>query len=70
MKTLQQNQDKLKKELRVFYQKQLESVVRDKLKEFQSQLDAAEAALKVELHTRERALAELAARQMQILTEK
>nr|XP_018915828.1 PREDICTED: myosin-2 heavy chain [Bemisia tabaci] len=70
LKTLQQNQDKLKKELRVFYQKQLESVVRDKLKEFQSQLDAAEAALKVELHTRERALAELAARQMQILTEK
>jgi hypothetical protein len=35
---------KRKVELREYYQKQLEAVMHDKLKEFQEQLDAAESS--------------------------
>lgn len=60
----------LKTELHDFYQAQLERVVRDKLKEFQTQLDAAESTLQRELESRERSVAQLAARQLQHVTEK
>lgn len=60
----------MKTELHEFYQAQLERVVRDKLKEFQGQLDAAEATLQRELESRERSVAQLAARQLQHVTEK
>jgi gas vesicle protein len=60
----------MKTELHDFYQAQLERVVRDKLKEFQSQLDAAESTLQRELESRERSVAQLAARQLQHVTEK
>lgn len=60
----------VKTELHDFYQAQLERVVRDKLKEFQGQLDAAESALQRELESRERSVAQLAARQLQHVTEK
>ncbi|XP_026272685.1 centrobin isoform X2 [Frankliniella occidentalis] len=60
----------MKTELHEFYQAQLERVVRDKLKEFQGQLDTAEATLQRELESRERSVAQLAARQLQHVTEK
>lgn len=62
--------ESIKTELHDFYQAQLERVVRDKLKEFQGQLDAAESALQRELESRERSVAQLAARQLQHVTEK
>ncbi|XP_034244811.1 uncharacterized protein LOC117647240 isoform X2 [Thrips palmi] len=62
--------ESIKTELHDFYQKQLERVVRDKLKEFQGQLDTAESALQRELESRERSVAQLAARQLQHVTEK
>lgn len=65
-----EQQEAMKTELHDFYQAQLERVVREKLKEFQSQLDAAEATLQRELESRERSVAQLAARQLQHVTEK
>lgn len=57
-------------ELRALYQGQLEAVVREKLKEFQNQLDAAEAALKAELQAREKLWADKASSQCQLLSER
>lgn len=57
-------------ELRALYQGQLETVVKEKLQEFQSQLEAAEAALKAELHSKEKQWAEKANEQCRKLQEK
>lgn len=70
LKKCSEQLETMKTELHDFYQAQLERVVRDKLKEFQSQLDAAESTLQRELESRERSVAQLAARQLQHVTEK
>lgn len=57
-------------ELRALYQGQLETVVKEKLQEFQSQLEAAEAALKAELLLKEKQWAEKANEQCRKLQEK
>lgn len=57
-------------ELRALYQGQLETVVKEKLQEFQSQLEAAESALKAELHLKEKQWAEKANEQCRKLQEK
>ncbi|XP_014239189.1 intracellular protein transport protein USO1 isoform X2 [Cimex lectularius] len=48
-KVAREQLDKAKTELRTLYQNQLESVVRDKLAEFQGQLDAAQASMQAEI---------------------
>ncbi|KAK3925427.1 Centrobin [Frankliniella fusca] len=70
LKRTTEQMETMKTELHDFYQAQLERVVRDKLKEFQGQLDAAEATLQRELEAKERSVAQLAARQLQHVTEK
>lgn len=70
MKRQSEQLETVKTELHDFYQTQLERVVREKLKEFQGQLDAAESTLHRELESRERSVAQLAARQLQHVTEK
>ncbi|XP_049829553.1 centrobin isoform X4 [Schistocerca gregaria] len=60
----QMKQEKLK--LRDSYQQQVETLVREKVQEFQSQLDAAETALE----QREKTLAEMTSQQIKLLTEK
>ena len=67
---MNQQLSSIRSELRDFYQEQLEKAVRDKLSEFQSQLDAAETALHREAENRELAMAELAARQLKQLNTK
>lgn len=62
--------EKNKNELRSFYQNQVEIVVRDKLKEFQEQLEKAEAGMQDELHNREFAIARTAASHIQQINEK
>uniref|UniRef100_A0A1B6M7I3 Uncharacterized protein n=1 Tax=Graphocephala atropunctata TaxID=36148 RepID=A0A1B6M7I3_9HEMI len=57
-------------ELRAFYQGQLETVVKEKLQEFQGQLEAAEMALKTELQLKEREWAERTSEQYKQLKEK
>ncbi|KAK4881020.1 hypothetical protein RN001_004339 [Aquatica leii] len=59
-----------KLELRNFYQDQVEIVVREKLREFQLQLDKAENSLQEELHNRELTVAKAAALHIQQVTEK
>ncbi|XP_049809715.1 uncharacterized protein LOC126252813 [Schistocerca nitens] len=60
----QMKQEKLK--LRDSYQQQVETLVHEKVQEFQSQLDAAETALE----QREKTLAEMTSQQIKLLTEK
>ncbi|KAF5291970.1 hypothetical protein FQR65_LT11370 [Abscondita terminalis] len=57
-------------ELRNFYQNQVEIVVREKLREFQLQLEQAESSLQAELHNRELTVAKAAAVHIQQITEK
>uniref|UniRef100_A0A1B6GVA5 Uncharacterized protein n=1 Tax=Cuerna arida TaxID=1464854 RepID=A0A1B6GVA5_9HEMI len=57
-------------ELRAFYQGQLETVVKEKLQEFQNQLEAAETALKAELQLKEQQWMEKASEQCKQLKEK
>lgn len=59
-----------KMELRNFYQDQVELVVKDKLKEFQTQLDQAETSLQEELKKRETTIIKSAALHIQQLSEK
>ncbi|XP_069699894.1 putative leucine-rich repeat-containing protein DDB_G0290503 isoform X2 [Periplaneta americana] len=70
MKLLTAQSEKIKVELREYYQEQLEVVVRDKLREFQEQLDAAEVSLHKELEQREHAITDLASRQVKQISEK
>lgn len=70
MKQLTVQSDKMKTELREYYQEQLEVVVHDKLREFQEQLDAAETSLHKELEQREHAITEMASKQIRQISEK
>jgi hypothetical protein len=70
MKQLTGQLEKIKAELREYYQEQLEVVVRDKLREFQKQLDAAETSLHNELEQREHAITEMASKQVKEISEK
>lgn len=60
----------VRSELRVFYQRQLETVVKEKLKEFQDQLDSAEVALKVELQTKEKEWSDKAINQCKLYADR
>lgn len=62
--------DKTKSDLRDFYQQQVELLVQDKLKEFQSQLDRAETSLQDEINKRELSIAKTAATHIQQITDK
>lgn len=57
-------------DLRQFYQNQVESVVRDKLREFQMQLDRAESLLQEEVKNKEMSIARTAAKHIQSISEK
>lgn len=70
IKSLNQQQDKIKAELREIYQKQVDDVVKSKLQEFQTQLDTAEASFQTEFETRQRAIAECAARKIKSVIDK
>jgi hypothetical protein len=70
MKQLTGQLEKIKVDLREYYQEQLEVVVRDKLQEFQKQLDAAETSLHKELEQREHAVTEMASRQVKEISGK
>ncbi|XP_043482803.1 LOW QUALITY PROTEIN: interaptin [Leptopilina heterotoma] len=70
IKSLNQQQDKIKAELREIYQKQVDDVVKSKLQEFQTQLDTAEASFQAEFETRQRAIAECAARKIKSVIDK
>lgn len=69
-KSLVAQQEKIRIELREVYQKQVDEVVKAKLNEFQSQLDAAESAFQTELESRQRAIAECAARKIKTVLDK
>lgn len=62
------NQSKI--DLRNFYQGQVELLVQNKLKEFQSQLDKSEINFKEEIKKRELSIAKTAAVHIQQLSEK
>lgn len=62
--------DQHKVDLRNFYQGQVETVVRDKLREFQSQLDRAENLLQEEVRNKELSIARTAAMHIQNISEK
>lgn len=70
LKNLQEESERNKIELRNFYQQQVEVLVKDKLKEFQDQLEQAEKSLQDELQNREQVIARSAAKQLQKLTDK
>lgn len=59
-----------KLELKNFYQDQVEQVVKEKLAEFQAQLDRAEATLQDDLKQRELSIAKTAATHIQKIAEK
>lgn len=56
--------------LKSHYQQQLENLVEQKLKEFQSQLDNVEECIKQESKDRERLIAERAIKQLEMINEK
>lgn len=68
-KTREQNET-YKTDLRNFYQDQVEQVVRDKLQEFQTQLEQAEQDLEENLKIREMNVVKSAAMHIQQITEK
>lgn len=70
VKTLTDQLEKTKVELKEFYQNQVENIVQEKLKEFQTQLSAAEKVLQKEIEVRERAVTDLAVKQVQQIVEK
>lgn len=59
-----------KKELRNFYQGQVELLVQNKLKEFQTQLDDAEHKMKEQLEKKELEIAKSAALHIQQINDK
>ncbi|XP_046419287.1 cytadherence high molecular weight protein 2-like isoform X2 [Neodiprion fabricii] len=69
-KSIAAQQERIRIELREVYQKQVDEVVKAKLQEFQSQLDAAESAFHSELESRQRAIAECAARKIKTVLDK
>ncbi|KAL5293391.1 CNTROB family protein [Megaselia abdita] len=69
-KNLQQELDQQKHTLKSHYQQQLENVVKDKLVQFQEELDKTEATLKAESKQREHLIAERAIKQISLISEK
>ncbi|XP_012254001.2 sporulation-specific protein 15-like [Athalia rosae] len=69
-KSFAAQEEKTRKELRDVYQKQVDEVVKAKLQEFQSQLDTAESTFQSELESRQRAIAECAARKIKTVLDK
>ncbi|XP_044761788.1 synaptonemal complex protein 1-like isoform X2 [Coccinella septempunctata] len=67
---LQAKLDSNKKELRNFYQGQVELLVQNKLKEFQAQLDEAEQKMKEQLEKKELEIAKSAALHIQQINDK
>ncbi|XP_043511819.1 CAP-Gly domain-containing linker protein 1-like isoform X1 [Frieseomelitta varia] len=61
---------KIRSELQEIYQKQVDEVVKVKLQEFQTQLDAAESEFVEELKTRQQVIAECAARKIKDIIDK
>lgn len=70
MKALITQHELKKTELRDMYQKQVDDVVNTKLKEFEAQLDAAELNFQLELESKQRAIAECAARKIKSIIDK
>lgn len=70
LKELQDKLDSNKKELRNFYQGQVELLVQNKLKEFQTQLDDAEQKMKEQLEKKELEIAKSAALHIQQINDK
>ncbi|GLV44209.1 Centrobin [Carabus blaptoides fortunei] len=70
LRNLQEESERNKIELRNFYQQQVEVLVKDKLKEFQDQLEQAEKSLQDELRNKEHVITRSAAKQLQKLTDK
>ncbi|XP_066591174.1 uncharacterized protein [Prorops nasuta] len=70
VKTLAEQNDKIKTDLQELYQKQVDVVVKGKLQEFQTQLDAAESEFVSELENRQRVIAECAARKIKDVIDK
>lgn len=70
LELLSAKSNSIKTELREFYQNQLNSNVKEKLKEFQSQLDSAELSLHREFQAKEKTIAENAAKQLKQISEK
>lgn len=70
MKSVYTQQEIKRSELRKVYQKQVDEAVNTKLKEFQAQLDAAESNFQAELDTKQRAIAECAARKIKSIIDK
>ena len=51
---MKQELSKIKNSLKEFYQKQLDSVLREKVDEFQKEIDNAQATIHLELHKQEK----------------
>lgn len=64
------DQETLRGSLKHFYQKQLNDVVAEKMREFQRQMDDLEVQFKMEYLRRERQIAERAMAQMELISEK
>lgn len=62
--------DTQKISLKMYYQKQLEDVVKQKLNEFQNQVDTMHERLKEENKQREHTIAERAIKQMELINQK
>ncbi|CAL7940169.1 unnamed protein product [Xylocopa violacea] len=69
-KFLAGQKDKIRSELQEIYQKQVDEVVKVKLQEFQTQLDAAESEFLEELKNRQQVIAECAARKIKDIIDK
>ncbi|XP_033347106.1 thyroid receptor-interacting protein 11-like isoform X2 [Bombus vosnesenskii] len=67
---LVEQKEKIRSELQEIYQKQVDEVVKAKLQEFQTQLDAAESEFVEELKTRQQVIAECAARKIKDIIDK
>lgn len=63
-------QESLRASLKHFYQKQLNDVVREKMKEFQKQMDDLDMQFKMDNLSRERQIAERAIQQMELIYKK
>ncbi|KZC09451.1 PREDICTED: restin homolog [Dufourea novaeangliae] len=69
-KSLAEQKEQIRLELQEVYQKQVDEVVKVKLQEFQTQLDAAESEFLEELKTRQQVIAECAARKIKDIIDK
>ncbi|XP_076620758.1 centriole duplication and spindle assembly protein centrobin [Colletes latitarsis] len=69
-KSLVEEKEKIRSELQEVYQKQVDEVVKVKLREFQAQLDVAESEFLEELKTRQQVIAECAARKIKDIIDK